>query len=466
MAPKQPYQLTPEQQAAAEEKRRLRAASKAVQQNQVVETHQRGTIVGREYLSVSEPEPEGPRLTIMTWNLLAQCLVRRKLFPTSDCLKVNQRLNMTYEELLSPRADVICLQETDRLEKLLPVLDKAGYDHSYAAGPRKKHGCCIAWRRSIFSKVASKVLYYDDEPGLSFRTRNIAHIVALRRTDSEDGVIVATTHLFWHPAYIYERSRQAALLQRETRSFRAAHGSSWPAIIAGDFNFAPHEAAYALMLRQPLSEAHRAKLSGSRVVHKSVDPAVSAEEIRKPEKVEVAAAAQENTEAEKDEDGGEGEGEGEEGEEGEEEGGGDPDRVLVNTRPPRPEDGLLEDDELEALYALGDEPTPRSAYDEGQRTLAAAGVEDVDLLRCGERLGIDKSSLGAYEPVYTNYTFYWKLTLDYVFLLDPPGSRSKVLRILAPHKAENLGDGLPKKGISASDHVSLAAELQWTKVEA
>ena len=54
---------------------------------------------------------------------------------------------------------------------------------------------------------------------------------------------------------------------------------------------------------------------------------------------------------------------------------------------------------------------------------------------------------------------------DYVFLLDPPGSQSKVLRLLAPHKAENLGDGLPKKGISASDHVSLAAELQWTKTK-
>lgn len=392
---------------------------------------------------------------------------------------------MTYEELLAPRADIICLQETDRLEKLLPVLDKAGYDHSYAAGPRKKHGCCIAWRRRAFSKVASKVLYYDDEPGLSFRTRNIAHIVALRRTDTEDGVIVATTHLFWHPAYIYERSRQAALLQRETRAFRAAHGSSWPAIIAGDFNFAPHEAAYALMLRQPLSDVHRAKLAGSRVVHKSVDPAVAPEDIRKPEKVEVAAAAQENTEAETDEDGVDGEGEGEEeGEgEGEEEGGGDPDRVLVNTRPPRPDDGLLEDDALEELYALGDGPVPRSAYDEGQRARAVAGVADVDMLRCGERLGIDKNSLGAYEPVYTNYTFYWKLTLgqsiaalatfsithelqDYVFLLDPPDARSKVLRILAPHKAEDLGDGLPKKGISASDHVSLATEIQWTKLGA
>ena len=75
MAPKQKYQLTPEQEAAAEEKRRLRAAAKANQQNQVVETHQRGTIVGREYLPVNEPAPEGARLTIMTWNVRPRALV-------------------------------------------------------------------------------------------------------------------------------------------------------------------------------------------------------------------------------------------------------------------------------------------------------------------------------------------------------------------------------------------------------
>ena len=91
--------------------------------------------------------------------------------------------------------------------------------------------------------------------------------------------------------------------------------------------------------------------------------------------------------------------------------GADPDRVLVNTRPPRPEDGLLEDDALEALFGLSDEPTPHSAYDDGQRARAAAGATDVDTLRCGERLGIEQNALGAYEPVYTNYTFYWKLTL-------------------------------------------------------
>ncbi len=38
-----------------------------------------------------------------------------------------------------------------------------------------------------------------------------------------------------------------------------------------------------------------------------------------------------------------------------------------------------------------------------------------------------------------------------------------VTGLLAPHRTEDLGLGLPLKGVCASDHVSLAAELSWTK---
>ena len=82
----------------------------------------------------------------------------------------------------------------------------------YAAGPRKKHGCLIAYRKDAFECVREKVIAYDEQEvrqagdekarrGSSFRTKNIGSLVALRRRGSDkDGVIVATTHLFWHPA--------------------------------------------------------------------------------------------------------------------------------------------------------------------------------------------------------------------------------------------------------------------------
>ena len=71
-------------------------------------------------------------------------------------------------------------------------------------------------------------------------TRNIACIVALPFAEGDGGVIVATTHLFWHPKYAYERVRQAAILMQELEAFRSdpehADVAAWPAILAGDLN--------------------------------------------------------------------------------------------------------------------------------------------------------------------------------------------------------------------------------------
>jgi RNA exonuclease NGL2 len=141
---------------------------------------------------------------------------------------------MLYSEVLSHAADILCLQEVDRLEKLFPVLEDAGYSCTYAAAPNKKHGCLIAYRKDKFTKIHEKVVNYDDEEvrtcgddrarrGCSFRTKNIGSILALRGNDGRDqGVIVATTHLFWHPKYvvvvfymIYPKSRTAGTHTRE-----------------------------------------------------------------------------------------------------------------------------------------------------------------------------------------------------------------------------------------------------------
>ncbi len=70
-------------------------------------------------------------------------------------------------------------------------------------------------------------------------------------TDENRGVIVATTHLFWHPRYTYEAgkvsqhamamhapftptNRQAGILRREVLKFREERGlQKWPCIVAG-----------------------------------------------------------------------------------------------------------------------------------------------------------------------------------------------------------------------------------------
>lgn len=54
------------------------------------------------------------------------------------------------------------------------------------------------------------------------------------------------------------------------------------------------------------------------------------------------------------------------------------------------------------------------------------------------------------------------LSADYIFILDPPNRPSSILSLLRPHKTEDIHPGLPKMGVSGSDHVSLAAEIRWT----
>ncbi|KAL1737944.1 Endonuclease/exonuclease/phosphatase, partial [Schizophyllum fasciatum] len=229
-------------------------------------------------------------IKVLSWNLLAQCLVRRKLFPTSDCLKAAQREQMWYNELLCQDADILCLQETDRLDKLVPLLEKAGYATHYRAGVRKLHGCLIAYKKDRFSLVGERQVFYDNEIvneregiseeagiGKTFRTNNTAPIVALKENNGEGGVFVATTHLFWHPRYTYERTRQSAILVREVLRLRALLSKDWPCIISGDFNFQPDDPAYSLLVGDPVLPAQAETLQASMVVHRTVDPSVPAD---------------------------------------------------------------------------------------------------------------------------------------------------------------------------------------------
>ena len=233
-------------------------------------------------------------------------------------------------------------QETDRLDKLVPLLEKAGYETHYRAGVRKLHGCMIAYKKDRFSLVDERQVFYENQVvnesedlsedariGKSFRTNNTAPIVALKDKDGDDGVIVATTHLFWHPRYTYERTRylllfrlvrsnflqpdrQSAILVREVLRLRSDLGKDWPCIISGgkdrriltsvnlidvvavvDFNFQPDDPAYSLLVGDAVLPTQEAALVESMVVHRTVDPSVPADP---PKVVEEAKAEEEEDE--------------------------------------------------------------------------------------------------------------------------------------------------------------------------
>lgn len=150
-----------------------------------------------------------------------------------------------------------------------------------------------------------------------------------------------------------------------------------------DFNVAPDDPAYSLLVGNPLDTAHSLRLQMSRVIHISIDPTVPPT-------------------AKKADD---------------EEGNGsetDPDRVINNSRAATSSDGLLSDLELTSLFANG--AKLRSAYDEGQRAQKKTGTPG-DVCTFGDRASLPPNRLGAHEPMWTSYTHYWKTTLGFLSLL-------------------------------------------------
>ncbi|KAK0545002.1 RNA exonuclease ngl2, partial [Tilletia horrida] len=188
--------------------------------------------VGRSWAVIAHPTdaPEAAqqrKVRILSWNILAQGLIQRKLFPGSDALKWKDRSAGLGAELVGHAYDVGCFQEVDRFEVHSTALRHHGYAYEYQRGYRvKKHGLAIVWRTiarpgspgAVFAAepAGRALLYLDhasvsdgdstDETGrrrtaCSRETRNIALFVAIRFADRKGGLIVATTHTFWHPKH-------------------------------------------------------------------------------------------------------------------------------------------------------------------------------------------------------------------------------------------------------------------------
>ncbi|ORY69278.1 Endonuclease/exonuclease/phosphatase [Leucosporidium creatinivorum] len=449
----------------------------------------------REWAEVPELEKlevQGKEVSIMTWNMLAQALVRRELFPNSDFLKVKERIPTLMREVLHYAPDVVCLQEVDRLEDHLPVLGQTHGHTSYIGYPNKAHGLLIAHKKDVFEKVGERGLRLDELPiddsavpsssssvssttaddldaslthaedydgstpaskearraaGLSRSTRNVAVFVALKFKDREGGIIIGTTHLFWHPQHVYERVRQTGILMREARKFRDeskdGEWRSWPTFIAGDFNSQPREITYSLLLNRPLTPQQESELAHSTVVHQSTE--------------EQKAAVAHSVRSGKVQ---------------------DPDKVIKNCRDGEAGDGLFGVEGLRKLFGGGEGQSVRSAYGEvGGLIKAEEGKWYVD--RPGEvqsgngwvvkedpevaerrKKGSweERVRRGDFEPMWTN--------CSYIFLLPPSPSlhsstpAPRFTSLLKTHSTETLGRGLPRMGIEPSDHVSIACKVE------
>ncbi|KDN35683.1 Endonuclease/exonuclease/phosphatase [Tilletiaria anomala UBC 951] len=473
------------------------------------------------------PEESKGGIRILSWNMLAQGLVRRKLFPGSDCLKMADRSPGLSAELLAHRFDIGCFQEVDRTDIHFATLEKGKFAYVYEKGYSvKQHGLMISWRTvprrlrtspspqaeheasgwsSSFERepLATKIAFLDDldvTPYLSStsrakretlgpharragsrQTRNIALFVALRVAAGAGshpeqgeasqiragggcrGVIVATTHLFWHPMHAYERVRQAGLVLRELDAFRKSQPEwqGWPVILAGDFNDQPHSATYHFLTGSKLTSHCETEITASSVIHQTIDARAE----REATDIEHAGIKQTNAPVSTPD----GHEEGEGGEAADEEEAGADDQVRKNCRTALQKDGLLCLEEFHELYGVN-----------GPRALSTYGVYNQDTgnffgtpgrgrERWDEHWTPETPNLHegpSREPMWTIFSSLFSLTLDYIFLLPTsrvdgkaPEMYPRVLSLLPTHRTHVLQPGIPRKSVCCSDHIAIGAEI-------
>lgn len=464
----------------------------------------------RKWIEVEGEERHERDISLFSWNMLAQALVRRELFPNSDFLKVKDRIPTLMQEVLYYNPDIALLQEVDRLSDHLPSLTKTYSYTSFIGYPNKSHGLLIAYKTALFEKIGERGIRLDelaivdvtpsssDPPtpstlpstpsptsttevdefnevplppppprntiGLSRSTRNVALTVALKFKNRPGGIIVATTHLFWHPQHVYERTRQVGVLVREMNKFRNGEGewNDWPLILAGDLNTQPRESTYRLLLGLPLTSSQEADITRSTLIHESVDKLYDANFVSSPPNPLADADGIRGGNLSQH-----------------------PDRVIKNAREGTEEDGLASLEDLKGMFKL--EGEVRSAYGEVGGRLKEDGGRDrcyvdrpegvqsasgwkikedekvVEERKKGE--WGDRVRRGDFEPKYTNFTPLWRCTLDYIFVLPPPTSsetttKPKFIALLQPHADEEMEPGMPKLGVEPSDHAAVAAVLR------
>ncbi|AJS85331.1 Ngl3p [Saccharomyces cerevisiae YJM1342] len=202
---------------------------------------------------------------IMTYNTLAQTLIRRDFFPESGpALKWHKRSKVLVHELKKYRPDVVSLQEVDynELNFWQENFHKLGFDMIFKRHEGKTHGLLVAWNNKKFQLDNDLMLDYDNilagnVISARTRTKNIALIISLYFkgiTDSSSrGIIVANTHLFWHPFGVFERLRQSYLVLQKIQEIKACSKyNGWHSLLMGDFNTEPEEPPYLAITKRPL----------------------------------------------------------------------------------------------------------------------------------------------------------------------------------------------------------------------
>ena len=205
-----------------------------------------------------------PALTLVSYNLLAQCLIRRKMFSycSKQSLRLHHRRGQLTAELLSYKADILALQEVDAdhfEQHYKAVFDSYGYSGRFGAGRGQGSRLRAVFQTSALRRgrlPAAAVRGHGQrvrrrENAARDEQANVAQILTLtHRTVPSCGVIISNTHCFWEPTHRFLKLRQCERLLQRVHDTALQH--KLPALLAGDYNLTPATHIYSWLVTRQL----------------------------------------------------------------------------------------------------------------------------------------------------------------------------------------------------------------------
>jgi len=265
-----------------------------------------------EFTSGRSEQERKDTIRTMTYNILADLYVSRELeveavmYPhvKFECIRKTRRMPMLVAEILAYDADVICLQEVDGSiydTYLEPVMQVMGYDGYYSnKASCQREGCGLFWSKKVFERdealtFSLRDLFdpddvekaenpdtqgaqsnWDSMEGIKHLLRNhpelrqvimekigqVVQIAKLKLKNPGEGqpkkMIVANTHLFYHPMADHIRAMQAYVVCQKVDEVRRCSTDTYPypLMLCGDLNSDPLSGASQLLFTRAVQPDH------------------------------------------------------------------------------------------------------------------------------------------------------------------------------------------------------------------
>lgn len=228
---------------------------------------------------------------VVTYNLLADLYAdsdysRTSLFPYCPpyALAIDYRKQLLMKEIRGYNGDIVCLQEVDSkifYFDLVPFLRISNFVGTFKPKGQTAEGLAIFFNSNKFSLIRNdginigeniatldifNDLYLrikDNEPLITRITERstAVQVTTIQAIDSRKIVIVANTHLYFHPDAAHIRLLQATFclkyvesIYRQVKQELNADESDISIIFCGDFNSVPTCGIFKLMTQQHVEE--------------------------------------------------------------------------------------------------------------------------------------------------------------------------------------------------------------------